>query len=125
MAQSSKARLQRKRQYNAPVHVKRKMLAAHLSDDLREKHGVRTARVCKGDTVVVVRGNEDIKGNEGKVISVMTDTGRVCIEGITINQADGTAVARPIHASNLVIVKLNLADEWRKDSLGKGKGANE
>ena len=123
--QSSKARLQRKRQYNAPTHTKRRMASAHLSDDLRKKYSKRSARVCRGDTVVIVRGNEDIRGIEGKVLNVDTDAGRVTIDGITINQADGTAVARPIHTSNLVIVKLNLTDEWRKDSLNKGKGAKE
>ena len=74
MAKSSKARIQRKEQANAPAHKKRKMLSAHLSDDLREKYGTRTARVCKGDTVVVLRGNEDICGFEGEVLDVFTDT---------------------------------------------------
>ena len=116
---SSKARIQRKAQANATAHVKRKMLSAHLSDDLREKYGKRTARVCKGDTVVVVRGNEDIRNIEGKVVNVYTQTGRVAIEGITIKQADGTEAERPIHASNLVITKLNTEDPWRMDSLSK------
>jgi large subunit ribosomal protein L24 len=116
---SSKARIQRKAQANATAHVKRKMLSAHLSDDLREKYGKRTARVCKGDTVVVVRGNEDIRNIEGKVVNVYTKTGRVAIEGITIKQADGTEAERPIHASNLVITKLNTEDPWRMDSLSK------
>ena len=122
---SSKARTQRKAQANAPLHVKRKMLSAHLSNELRKQFGVRTARVCKGDTVVVLRGNADIRGVEGKVLDVITKNGRVTIEGITINQADGTAVARPIHASNLVITKLNLEDAWRKDSLSKNKEAKQ
>ena len=116
---SSKARVQRKAQANATAHVKRKMLSAHLSDELREKYGKRAARVCKGDTVVVVRGNEDIRNIEGKVINVYTKTGRVAIEGITIKQADGTEAERPIHASNLVITKLNTEDAWRMDSLSK------
>ena len=116
---SSKARIQRKAQANATAHVKRKMLSAHLSDDLREKYGKRTARVCKGDTVVIVRGNEDIRNIEGKVVNVYTKTGRVAIEGITIKQADGTEAERPIHASNLVITKLNTEDPWRMDSLSK------
>ena len=116
---SSKARVQRYNHYNAPTHKKSKMLSAHLSSDLRKEFGKRSARVCKGDTVVVVRGNEDIRGIEGKVISVYTNTGRVAIEGITINQADGTAVERPIHASNIVIVKLNLEDPWRKEALSR------
>lgn len=122
---SSKARVQRKNQFNAPAHTKRKMLSAHLSDDLRDKYGVRTARVCKGDTVVVLRGNEDIRGIEGKVLEVFTDTGRVSVEGITINQADGTASARPIHASNLVIVKINDEDSWRMDALENKKEAKQ
>jgi large subunit ribosomal protein L24 len=121
---SSKARVQRKAQANASVHEKRKMTSAHLSDDLRKQYGKRTAKVCKGDTVVVVRGNEDIRGTEGKVLSVVTKEGRITVEGITINQADGTAVARHVHASNVVITKLNLEDAWRKDALSK-KGAKQ
>jgi large subunit ribosomal protein L24 len=116
---SSKARVQRYNQANAPLHVKRKMLSAHLSDDLRKEFGKRSARVCKGDTVVVVRGNEDIRGIEGKVLSVYTQTGRVSVEGVTIKSADGTEKERPVHASNLVIVKLNLDDAWRKEALSR------
>lgn len=122
---SSKARVQRKNQANAPAHVRRKMLSAHLSAELRAKYGVRSTRVCKGDTVVVVRGNEDIRNTEGKVLNVYTKTGRVAIEGVTIDQADNTATERPIHASNLIITKLNTEDQWRMDSLSKGKEAKE
>ena len=116
---SSKARIQRKTSANAPVHVKRKMLSAHLSKDLSKQYGKRSARVCVGDTVVIERGAEGIRGIEGKVLSVITKTGQVTIEGITINQADGTSVARPVHASNLTIVKLNLDDAKRKDVLAR------
>ena len=116
---SSKARNQRKMRANAPAHIKRKMLSSHLSADLQKEYGKRSARVCLGDTVMVLRGVE------GKVIGVMTDEGRITIEGVTINQADNTAVARPIHASNVVITKLNLDDAWRKDALKRGKGAKE
>ncbi len=123
---SSKARVQRRNQANASAHVKRKMLSAHLSDELRAKYGVRTARVCKGDTVVVVRGNAEIRNIEGKVVGVYTGTGRVAIDGITIAQADGTAAERPIHASNLVITKLNTEDQWRVDALSrKSKEASQ
>lgn len=114
---SSKARVQRKAQANAPTHKKRKMLAAHLSEELSGKYDRRTARVCKGDTVAVVRGDESIRGTEGKVLEVFTKTGRVSVDGVTINQADGTAVARPIHASNLVITKLNLEDPLRAEAI--------
>jgi large subunit ribosomal protein L24 len=119
VARSSKARTQRKEHYNAPNHVKSRKMAAHLSVELREKYGVRSARVCRGDTVVIIKGNEDIRGTEGKVMEVMTKEGRIVIDGITINQADGTAVARPIHASNVVITKLDLTDEWRAESIAR------
>lgn len=122
---SSKARNQRKMRANAPAHIKRKMLSSHLSADLQKEYGKRSARVCVGDTVMILRGGEDIRGVEGKVIGVMTDEGRITVEGVTINQADNTAVARPVHASNVVITKLNLDDAWRKDALKRGKGAKE
>lgn len=122
---SSKARVQRKAQAHAPAHTKRKMLSAHLSAELREQFGIRSTRVCKGDTVAVLRGDDDIRGTEGKVLDVFTKTGRVSIEGVTVNQADGTAVVRPIHASNLVITKLNTEDKWRMDALSKKKEAKE
>jgi len=125
VARSSKARTQRKAHYNAPNHVKSKKVSAHLSAELREKYGVRSARVCRGDTVVVIRGNEDIRGTEGKVMEVITKDGRVTIDGVTINQADGTAVARPIHASNLVITKMDLKDEWRSESVTRTGGDEE
>lgn len=125
MAKSSKARVQRKEQAHAPAHKKSKMLSSRLSNELREKYGVRSIRVCKGDTVVVLRGNEDICGFEGKVLDVFTNTGRVSIEGVTIEQADGTATARPIHASNLVVVKINDEDPWRMDALNSKKEAKQ
>ena len=84
---SSKARVQRYNQTNAPLHVKRKMLSSHLSDDLRKEFGKRSARVCKGDTVMVVRGTEDIRGIEGEVVHVYTQTGRVATDGVTIQSA--------------------------------------
>jgi large subunit ribosomal protein L24 len=122
---SSKARVQRKRMHNAPTHVKSKAVAAHLSADLRQKYGVRTVRVCRGDTVVVMKGNEDVRGNEGRVMEVLTSDGCVIVDGVTVKQADGTAVARPVHASNLVITKLDLTDEWREESITKRKEAKQ
>ena len=122
---SSKARVQRKKMYNAPNHIKSKSVAAHLSTELRDKYGIRTARVCRGDTVVVIRGNEDIKGNEGKVMEVITKDGRLLIDGVTIKQADGTAVARPVHASNVVITKLDLTDEWRAELIKRNTEATK
>lgn len=122
---SSKARNQRKEDANAPVHTKRKMTSSHLCEKLRQEYGRRSARVVKGDTVRIARGAEGVRGLEAKVIGVDASTGTVTVEGVTINQADKTAVARPVHASNLIILRFNLEDAWRKDALMRGKEAKK
>jgi large subunit ribosomal protein L24 len=114
---SKQARKQRKRQHNAPEHIRRKMVASHLSEDLMKQYKRRSALVVKGDTVLVLRGDEKVRNVEGKVTQVDTRTGKVVVEGITIAKADGTLKERPVHASNLVITKLNLTDPWRKERL--------
>lgn len=114
---SKQARKQRKRQHNAPEHLRRKMVASHLSDGLMKQYKRRSALVVVGDTVMVMRGDEKVRNIEGKVTEVNTRTGKVVIEGITIAKADGTLKERPVHASNLVITKLNLTDPWRKEKL--------
>lgn len=114
---SKQARKQRKAQANAPTHVRRKMVASHLSEDLKKQYGARSAMVVAGDTVKVLRGDEKVKGVEGKVTRVDTKSGKVVVEGVTIAKADGTMKARPVHASNLIIMKLDLTDPWRKGRL--------
>lgn len=119
MVQSSKTRKQRKAFYNAPAHIRRKMVSSHLSDELRKDFGIHAAQVVKGDTVRVMRGDEDVVDVEGKVTQVDTRSGRLVIENVTISKADGTLVARPIHASKVEITKLNLSDPMRNQTLSK------
>ena len=119
MVQSSKTLKQRKAFYNAPAHIRRKMVSSHLSDELRKDFGIHAAQVVKGDTVRVMRGDEDVVDVEGKVTQVDTRSGRLVIENVTISKADGTLVARPIHASKVEITKLNLSDPMRKQTLSK------
>ncbi len=114
---STKARKQRKALFKAPAHARRRSVASHLSEGLKRDYNKRSAHVISGDTVMVIRGDEEIVGTEGKVASVDTRTGRLTIEGITIPQADGTEVNRPIHASNVMITKLDVSDNWRKNKL--------
>jgi ribosomal protein uL24 len=120
---SEKARKKRERLHNAPLHIKRKNLGAHLAPKYLEdgkKAYPRAAVVKKGDTVKIMRGKD--RGKEGKVTEVDTNTGTVMIEGMTYGKADGTQVSRSFHASNLMITKLTLDDPWRKRKLeGGGK----
>lgn len=125
MVDSKKARKQRKALYNAPLHVRSSMICSHLDDPLRKEYAQRAVRVVKGDTVKVMRGDEDILGLEGKVQEVDTKSGRIVVEGVTIAKADGTQTARPVHASKVMITKLDLSDPRRKDKLSKAKEVSQ
>ena len=122
---SKKPRKQRKRYYDAPIHKRRRQVSAHLGPsylDDEKKAYPRSFPVRKGDTVLILRGED--KGREGKVASVDTKTRRITIEGVTIAKADGTQVAKKIHPSNVIITKLDLSDPWRRrkfEELGERK----
>jgi large subunit ribosomal protein L24 len=101
-------------------HQRDKMLGASLADELREQYKKRTLRVIKGDSVMVVRG--EYKGRGGKVEDVDTEHGTLHIEGMQREKIRGGQVKVPIHASNVKITGLNLADKYRSSRLqGGGK----
>lgn len=118
MIESKQPRKQRRFLFKAPLHLRRKFISAHLSDDLITKYGRRSFPVAKGDTVKVVRG--DFKGHVGKVSEVDLKKGVVKVEGVLITKADGKRVLRPLHPSNLIITKLNLTDPVRRRKLERG-----
>ena len=115
---SMKPRKQRKELYNAPLHVKRKGISAHLEENLLLKYDKRSMSVIKGDIIKVMRGS--FKGHEDKVAKVNVKKRNIEIEGITMSKADGNKIAKPIHASNVLITKLNLTDKWRRKKLERG-----
>jgi len=114
---------QRKLLYNAPHHLRAKIMSAHLSKELRESYGVRSIPIRTGDTVRIMRG--DFKDYEGRVTRVDRKKYRVYIDGVTREKADGTTVPIPIHYSNVEIIKLNLDDEWRKRILERRSSVKE
>lgn len=116
---SAKPSKQRERLYNAPYHLRGKIMSAHLSDDLRKTYKVRSLPIRTGDVVRVMRG--DYKGVEGKVTRVDRKKYRIYIEGITRQKVDGTTVLVPIHPSNVEVIKLNLDDKYRKEILERRK----
>ena len=119
---SIQPRKQRKARYDAPLHVRRQQLAAHLSEELLLKYNRRSIPVVTGDEVKVLRGS--FKGETGKVVDVDTKHRNLIIEGVTIKKADGTDVPRPVDPSNVLITKLNLDDARRRAKLGE-KEASE
>ena len=65
---SKQVRKQRKYLHHLPLHLKNKTVSAHLTKELRDKHGMRNITIKKGDEVKVMRGN--FKGRLGKVTKV-------------------------------------------------------
>lgn len=114
---------QRKMLYEAPDHVRHKLLAAHLSPELRATHIVKSLSVRSGDTVRVMRG--DHKGVEGKITRIDTKKYRIYVEGLTREKVDGTTVFVPVHPSKVMVTRLNLDDKWRKKILERKQKAQK
>ncbi|MEM7821232.1 MAG: 50S ribosomal protein L24 [Candidatus Aenigmatarchaeota archaeon] len=112
---SKKARKQRKFLFNAPLHVRRKILSAHLSKELKEKYKRRAFPIRRGDEVEVMSG--EFKKRKGKVIRVDLKKYHVYIEGITRKRTDGSERLVPFHPSKLKITSLNLEDKKRMKIL--------
>jgi len=110
----------RKRLYNAPLHARHELLSAPLAPPLAREVGVRRLPVRKGDTVMIVRG--EFKGHEGKVIRVSLKKSRIFVEGVTRRKTDGTEVFVPVHPSKVMITKLDLSDERRKEIIRRRGG---
>lgn len=111
MIKSSKPSKQRKFLYTAPLHIRRKLLAAHLSKELRQKYKTRGLPIRKGDEIEVMRG--EFKKKRGKISRVDLSEYKVYIEGMTIKRTDGTERQVAFHPSNLKIINLNLDDKRR------------
>jgi large subunit ribosomal protein L24 len=120
---SKKPGKQRKYRYNAPLHIKRKFLGAHLSKELRQRYGGRSVAIIKGDKVKVARGQ--FWGHAGKIDKVDVKKTRVFVTGIEIQKKDGSKTTYPINPSNLIITELNLADKKRNQMLDRKKQRKE
>jgi len=113
----TKPRNNRKKRFNAPIHLKRKHLAAPLSPELKSNHGTRTMCVRKDDTVTITKG--DRKMTEGKVLSVDLKKWSIYIEGVTRNKMDGSSVQIPIKPENVMITRLSLDDSSRRKIIDR------
>jgi large subunit ribosomal protein L24 len=110
---------QRKMLFNAPAHIRHKLMAAPLSPELLAQRGIKTLPVRKGDTVRIMRG--DHKGFEGKISRVDLKRYRVFLEGLTREKVDGTTVFVALHPSKVMIKTLSLDDKLRKAVLERKK----
>ena len=114
---SAQPRKQRKYRYNAHVHLRQKMLSAHLSQELRKKHGIRSLQIRSGDEVKILRGQ--FKGKTGKIDTVDRGNLKVTITKIEVAKKDGTKAAYPMEPSNLMITSINDEDKKRLKRIVK------
>uniref|UniRef100_A0A8C6S268 Large ribosomal subunit protein uL24 n=1 Tax=Nannospalax galili TaxID=1026970 RepID=A0A8C6S268_NANGA len=112
-----------KRHFNAPSHIRRKIMSSPFSKELRQKHNVRSMPTGKGDEAQIVRGH--CKGQQiGKVVQV------ICTEQVQQEKANGTTVRVGIHPSKVIITRLKLDKDHKKilerktksHQVGKEKG---
>lgn len=108
---SSKARKQRKYRFNAPLHLKQKLMSSNLSRELRKIHGRRSIETRKNDIARILSGK--FRNKKGKVLSVDVKRERVTVEGIQISKRDGSKAPITFHPSNLQIIELNNEDKKR------------
>ena len=92
------------------------------------------SRVLKGDRVKVIRGN--FRDQEGTVLRVMRDKGRVVVEGVNMRKRherpsqanpDGGIVTfeAPIHVSNVMLVDSASGDASRIRMRVEADGTKE
>ncbi|KAL6766354.1 RPL26 [Auxenochlorella protothecoides x Auxenochlorella symbiontica] len=116
---TSSRRKCRKAHFTAPSSVRRKLMSAPLSTELRAKHSVRSVPIRKDDEVTVVRGT--FKGREGKVVQVYRKKWVIHVERLTREKVNGATVNVGVDPSKVVITKLKL-DNDRKALLERKKG---
>ncbi|KAF3766361.1 ribosomal protein L24 [Cryphonectria parasitica EP155] len=118
----SSRRKSRKAHFEAPSSIRRNIMSAPLSKELREKYNVRSIPIRKDDEVQIVRGSN--KDKEGKVTSVYRLKYVIHVERVTREKTSGQSVPLGIHPSNVVITKLKL-DKDREAILERIKVGRE
>merc|ERR1711971_965605 len=115
---SSQRRKRRKAFLTAPSSIRRKLMSATLSKDLRKKYDCRSIPVRHGDTVKIMCGPQ--KNREGKVTEVYRRRWCIHIEKIVKEKTNGQQANIPIHPSNVVVTTLRL-DKDRKALIARKK----
>ncbi|ATZ56522.1 hypothetical protein BCIN_13g03600 [Botrytis cinerea B05.10] len=118
----SSRRKSRKAHFDAPSSVRRTIMSAPLSKELREKYNVRSIPIRKDDEVTIVRGSN--KGSEGKITSVYRLKYVVHVERVVKEKSSGQSVPLGIHPSKVIITKLKL-DKDRENILERIKTGRE
>ncbi|KAI7861831.1 translation protein SH3-like domain-containing protein [Spinellus fusiger] len=114
----------RKAHFSAPSSIRRKIMSAPLSKELKAKHSARSIPVRQGDEVLVVRGT--YKGREGKIVQVYRKKWVIHIDRVTREKVNGATTPIGIHPSKVVVTNLKIDKSRqaildRKNSVKKTK----
>ncbi|KAI9724158.1 MAG: hypothetical protein M1828_003903 [Chrysothrix sp. TS-e1954] len=119
-ATHSSRRKSRKAYFEAPSSVRRKIMSAPLSKELREKHNVTAIPIRKDDEVIIMRGTN--KGREGKITSVYRLKYVVHVERVQKEKSNGQSAPIGIAPSKCQITKLKEDKDRIKILERKGAG---
>ncbi|KAJ3109446.1 60S ribosomal protein L26A [Phlyctochytrium planicorne] len=103
---SSSRRKSRKAHLSAPSSIRRKIMSAALSKELRDKYHVRSLPVRKDDEVTIVRGIH--KGRAGKIVECYRRKWVIHIDKIVKDKVNGASVPLGIDPSKVQITALKL-----------------
>merc|ERR1712013_619651 len=121
-AVSISRRKARKAHFSAPSHQRRILMSAHLSKELRAKHGIRSLPIRKNDEIHVSRGT--YKGSDGKVTTVYRRRWVIHIERLNREKSNGSMVNIGLKPSNCTITKLHM-DKDRQALINRKAGSGD
>ncbi|EQD36721.1 60S ribosomal protein L26 [mine drainage metagenome] len=108
-------RRQRRALYTADSFQRRRRMTVPLSRELRARFHRRSIPLRKGDTVRVMRGS--FIGREERVQKVDRRGYTVTLEHVTLKSGEEKLKPLPIRTNHLLLLRLNLADAWRREAL--------
>jgi len=108
---SSSRRKARKAHFAAPSSIRRKIMSAPLSKELRVKYNTRSLPIRKDDNVRIVRGT--YKGREGKVTQVYRKKWVIHVDRVQRDKSNGATVPIGVNPSKVVITEIKLDKDRR------------
>lgn len=108
-------RRQRRAVYSADSFERRLRMTVPLSRELRARFHRRSVPLRKGDTVRVMKGS--YVGREERVQKMDRRSYTVTLDNVTLKSGEEKLKPLPIRTNHLLLVRLNLADGWRREAL--------
>lgn len=112
----------RRAHFQAPSHIRRRLMSSALSKDLKARYNVNALPVRKDDEVRILRGPKSIKGKEGKVTACYRLKWVIHVDKAVREKCNGSQVNIGIHPSNVEITKLKLTKN--REAIISRKAAN-